>query len=371
MSLHVSTRGRSRPKRKVFTSIALALTWILSSAPAALAQPDLLARIPGLNKLAEARIPAPLGRLLKRAGIETRGDTLLSTVHPGYREPVAPDPDAEAMMDRARSRDVVVDIDDRIFDSATIELGLWHSSEFLKSYGTALFLAAPFDEERVPLVLVHGINGSPRDFAKLISRLAGSPYQPILFFYPTGMPLPDAGAELDERLRAFTRRHHVQQFAIVAHSMGGLVVKGMLDQFDAPPALRLFVAMSSPWGGIGLAEHAGQVPRHPPCWDDLAATSPFIRRINANPFPATVPFYVFFGARGGSSILSTGSSDGVVALSASVDAPITKSARDVFGFYEDHNSILAAPIVYQRLASVLAQEMSLPRVARQQNDRAR
>src|SRR6185295_11132783 len=106
---------------------------------------------------------------------------------------------------------------------------------------------------------------------------------PVLFFYPSGMPLGDAAEELGARLQEFMGRHEVDRFAIVAHSMGGLVVKGMLDRVDTAkvlPGCRLFVSVSSPWGGIEAASHAGQVPRHPPSWDDLPPTSEFFQRIN-------------------------------------------------------------------------------------------
>ena len=44
-----------------------------------------------------------------------------------------------------------------------------------------------------------------------------------------------------------------------------------------------------------------------------------------------------------------GNNDGVLTVDSMVASPVTADARDVFGFYEDHNSILGAPLVYRRL----------------------
>jgi pimeloyl-ACP methyl ester carboxylesterase len=348
----------TRRLRTVLWSGTVAAIGCLRIVEPASAEPvtDLLTRLPGLEKLAEVPMPPAVGRLLQRFGIESRGETLLGRVHPGFRPMPAPDAESVALMERARSEDVAFDGATPLFDEKSIELGLWHSSSFLDTYGTALFLAAPYDSQRIPVILVHGINGSPRDFRALVSRLGDSPYQPVLFFYPSGMPLGEASRELGLRLQEFVLRHDVERFAVIGHSMGGLVAKGMLDEFDVPkvlPAWRLFVSISSPWGGVDAAKHSGQIPRHPPSWDDMPPTSAFLGRINRTPFPAEIPFYVFFGARGGPSLFGQGSGDGVLSLDGSVDAPVTRSARDVVGFYEDHNSILAAPRMHQRLAAVL------------------
>ena len=328
--------------------------------------PDILTRIPVLNRVLNAPMPPPIGKLLHRIGIEPPGETLLSSLHPGYRTPPAVDPKAVALMQTAQTADVIADGDNLLFDPRNVELGLWHSSYFLDAYGTALFLAAPYDDDRIPVVLVHGINGSPRDFQPLVSRLADSPYQPVLFFYPSGMALGDAARQLSAQLQAFVRRHHVDRFAVVGHSMGGLVAKGMLDQVDVAKALpgwNVLISISSPWRGIDLAAYSDQVPRHPPSWDDLPPESTFLRKVNSTPFPPNLAFYVFFGARSGSSLFAPGNNDGVLSLESTADAPVNKLARDVFGFYEDHNSILAAPLVHQRLESVLATELP-PDVAR-------
>jgi hypothetical protein len=39
---------------------------------------------------------------------------------------------------------------------------------------------------KVPVVFVHGIDGSPRDFAEIVARLDPTRYRPWFFFFPPG-----------------------------------------------------------------------------------------------------------------------------------------------------------------------------------------
>ena len=116
--------------------------------------------------------------------------------------------------------------------------------------------------------------------------------------------------------------------------------------------------MSSPWKGVAAASQAKRLPVHPASWDDLAPTSTFVQRANTTPFPPGLAFYMFFGARGGRSMFSVlGNHDGRLTVDSMMDTPLAEAARDTFGFYEDHVSILAAPRVLARLETVLDQEL--------------
>jgi hypothetical protein len=144
--------------------------------------------------------------------------------------------------------------------------------------------------------------------------------------------------------------------------MGGLVVKGVLDRpgtDDVLPSWRTFVSIASPWAGIDAAQHAHRLPRHPASWDDLAPGSAFLGKVHRTPFPRALTFYLFFGARSGSRMMSAlGNNDGVLTLASVLDSPVGERARDVFGFYADHVSLLSDPLVFRRLDLVLASELS-------------
>jgi pimeloyl-ACP methyl ester carboxylesterase len=273
---------------------------------------------------------------------------------------VTPEKDARvaARMASARREDVVVEGDDAMFSEDMIATGVWQAPFFLDTYGTALLLAEPWDDRRIPLVFVHGINGSPRDFANMAKHFADSPYQPLAFFYPSGMPLADASAQLAARLTEMVQRHRPDRFGIIGHSMGGLVAKGVLNQTvnkAVLPGWRTFVSIASPWAGIDAAQQAHQLPRHPASWDDLAPESAFINKIQRTPFPDALPFYIFFGARSGSRLMSAlGNNDGVLTLASVLDSPLGSRARDVFGFYAEHTELLSDPLLLRRLDVVLA-----------------
>jgi pimeloyl-ACP methyl ester carboxylesterase len=266
-----------------------------------------------------------------------------------------------AQMERARHEDVIANENDALFADTNVRLGMWKATAFLRDYGTALLLTAPYDDRRTPVFLVHGINGSPRDFAALVSRFRTSRYQPIVFYYPTGMPLSEASRELGARMQQFLRRHPTDSFAVVGHSMGGLIAKGVLDQFDVArvfPGWKAFVGISCPWSGVPAAAQAQRLPVRPRSWDDLAPTSKFVQEINDTPFPRRLAFYMFFGARGRRSPLSVlGNNDGRLSVDSMMDTPLAKTAQDTFGFYEDHVSILGAPRVFERLQTVLDHEL--------------
>ena len=58
-------------------------------------------------------------------------------------------------------------------------------------------------------------------------------------------------------------------------------------------------------------------------------------------------------------LASMGNNDGRLTLQSMMDAPVVEQARDVYGFYEDHESILKSQRVFDRLVSVLRRELVL------------
>ena len=277
-----------------------------------------------------------------------------------YEAPVR-NPRLAAMMERARHADEVAPLTDDLFTAETAAVGLWHSEFFLDNYGTAIVLAAPLRDDRIPVVLVPGIGGSPREFADLAAHLQHAGYQPAYFVYPSGMALGGAAEQLGKRLREFVARHPVDSLIVIGHSMGGVVAKGLLDQIDVGddlPSWRLLIAVSSPFGGVDTAQFAEQLPQHPAAWDDLAPNSAFMRKVQSTPFPSDLRFYLFFGARSSNRLMGAlGNNDGVLSLDSVCGSPVTGMAVDVFGFYADHNSILSEPRVLRRLDGVMNTEL--------------
>jgi hypothetical protein len=168
------------------------------------------------------------------------------------------------------------------------------------------------------------------------------------------------GRTVRQRLRELVERHDVDRLVVIGHSMGGVVAKALLDEIDVDddlPSWRLFISISAPFG-IDTAQYAHQLPQHPAAWDDLVPNSSFMRKVQSTPFPSDLRFYLFFGARSSNRLMrALGNNDGVLSIDSMCGSPVTDMAADVFGSYEDHTSILAAPLVWRRLEGVLNAEL--------------
>ena len=113
-------------------------------------------------------------------------------------------------------------------------------------FATGVYLIHPYDPNKIPILFVHGLLGTPLSWQNLTNDLCSDPkvlehYQPWFFLYPTGQPMLESSAQLREDLLATQRlfdpsgnaiasRHVV----VVAHSMGGLLSHTLVsDSGDA------------------------------------------------------------------------------------------------------------------------------------------
>jgi pimeloyl-ACP methyl ester carboxylesterase len=113
-------------------------------------------------------------------------------------------------------------------------------------FATGIYLIHPYDPNKIPILFVHGLLGTPLSWQNLTNDLCSDPkilehYQPWFFLYPTGQPVLESSAQLREDLEATQRlfdpsgsavaSHHV---VVVAHSMGGLLAHTLVsDSRDA------------------------------------------------------------------------------------------------------------------------------------------
>lgn len=98
-----------------------------------------------------------------------------------------------------------------------------------------LYMVEPFDPNRIPVVMVHGLWSSPTTWMEMFNDLRAFPeirnrFQFWFFLYPTGQPfwasaaqLRDTLAEVRETLDPAIRNPNLDQLVLVGHSMGGLV----------------------------------------------------------------------------------------------------------------------------------------------------
>ncbi|MEZ6039014.1 MAG: alpha/beta hydrolase [Planctomycetaceae bacterium] len=98
-----------------------------------------------------------------------------------------------------------------------------------------LYMVQPYDPDRIPVLMVHGIWSSPMTWMEMFNDLQADPeirrrYQFWFYLYPTGEPLPFAAANLRQelanvRMAVDPQRQNdkLDQMVMVGHSMGGLI----------------------------------------------------------------------------------------------------------------------------------------------------
>lgn len=100
-----------------------------------------------------------------------------------------------------------------------------------------LFFLAPFEPNKIPVVLVHGTASNPGTWAEMINELEADPtirdhYQIWLFIYSTGNPIPYSASRLRAALTNVVQEMDprgqypaLQRMVVIGHSQGGLLTK--------------------------------------------------------------------------------------------------------------------------------------------------
>jgi pimeloyl-ACP methyl ester carboxylesterase len=98
-----------------------------------------------------------------------------------------------------------------------------------------LLLLRPYEPNKIPVVMVHGLISTPLAWIPMINELLRDPviqskYQFLLYMYPTGVPIPIAAAGLRESLSQAKQLYNpdgrspqFEQMVLVGHSMGGIL----------------------------------------------------------------------------------------------------------------------------------------------------
>jgi pimeloyl-ACP methyl ester carboxylesterase len=100
-----------------------------------------------------------------------------------------------------------------------------------------LYMLEPFDAEKMPVVMIHGLWSSPITWMEMYNDLRSDPqvrenYQFWFYLYPTGQPFWTSATQMREDLAMMRRevdpsRGHpaLDEIVLVGHSMGGLIAK--------------------------------------------------------------------------------------------------------------------------------------------------
>ena len=92
-----------------------------------------------------------------------------------------------------------------------------------------LYMLEPYDPDRIPVILIHGLTSIPQMWVPTISAIESDPeirgrYQFWVFDYPTGDPILLSALKLRESLaRVYRLYPKTKDMVLISHSMGGLL----------------------------------------------------------------------------------------------------------------------------------------------------
>lgn len=236
-------------------------------------------------------------------------------------------------------------LDDPLFDENVTTIGMYDPAAFNEKAPTMFYALEEDVPHKIPVVFVHGIGGSSRAFLPIVNRLDRRKYKPWFFYYPSGGDLEQLGSIFYKIFIsgkiASTQR---MPMIIVAHSMGGLVVREALNKYNDSKEenrIGLFVTIATPFGGHPAAaagEKHGLIVL--PSWRDVNPDSLFIRKLYRKPLPESINHHLIYAYQNSDVIKLSENSDGVVPLSSQLYPVAQKQSQDQFGFNSNHTSIL-------------------------------
>lgn len=243
---------------------------------------------------------------------------------------------------QAKNVGTIVDLDDPRFSAENGSLGLWAPLDFRERVGGGIFFLAPYDPQKVPVLFIHGLGGTPADWKYLIGRLDLERFQPWFLYYPSGVSLEVIALGASRTITGLHARLGFENLYVVAHSMGGLVGRSFISQqvgTGHAHFLKLFVTLSTPWSGHRAAELAPERTRLAPSWEQMRPSSAFIHKLFAEPLPDHIRYCLLF-SHAGNNPLMRGINDGTVTIASELRYAAQDEADAVFGLEESHVSIL-------------------------------
>jgi len=236
----------------------------------------------------------------------------------------------------------IVSLESSIFSQKNIKKGFYGPYADSSDIPFGLFFLHKYDPNKKVVLFIHGISGSPTQFSYIINNLNKTKFQPLIAFYPSGFRLEKLGNYLNTLLIQLQKKLHFQKISIVAHSMGGLVSKSIINNQIESSNLMInkFISISTPWGGHKAANFGVKyTPIVIPVWNDIARGSEFLKDMHKTSFPKEIKHFLLFGFKG-KSLTADGNSDGVISLKSQLKLSIQNKATIVRGYNENHTSIL-------------------------------
>jgi len=258
-------------------------------------------------------------------------------------------------------------LNDDIFSDHTAELGMYEPGAFLEKTPGMLYAEEEDFFHKIPVVFVHGIGGSAQVFQKMSNKLNKKYYKPLYFHYPSGADLNQM-AELFYSIFLSGELYKAPSspMIIVAHSMGGIVVREALNYYQAHAkenSVKLFISMATPFGGHpSVPGKESKVAEYLlPAWKNLNTNSQFIKKLFRKPLPQSLSHKLIFFYQNNSKININTSSDGVIPVYSQLRNPVQQQATTIHGFNKTHaKGVSDKSVINSVMKSISAVRNDLP-----------
>lgn len=233
-------------------------------------------------------------------------------------------------------------LNDPIFSDQMAELGMYEPVSFMEKVPGMLYAEEENFFHKVPVIFVHGIGGSAKIFQEMSRKLDKKYYKPLYFHYPSGSDLNQM-AELFYSIFLSGEIYNTSTspMVIIAHSMGGIVVREALNRYQGNSEenrVKMFISMASPFGGHpSVPNKESRVTKYLlPAWKDLNTKSEYIKDLFRKPLPKSLEHRLIFFYQNNSKINLNTSGDGVIPLFSQLRGPAQQQATDIKGFNKSH-----------------------------------
>ncbi|MEM9101826.1 MAG: alpha/beta hydrolase [Pseudomonadota bacterium] len=206
---------------------------------------------------------------------------------------------------------------------------------------------------------MHGISGSGHDWLYLIEYLDRERFQAWIVQYPSGMRLGLLSKTLSESVNELQAIHNFEDLIVVAHSMGGLVSRGFINDQQTHGSVKstitTFITLSTPWLDHNAASMGvKRAPIAVPSWFDMVPESPYLTMLHDQALSRNTDYYLLFSYKGkGGGIMRRSNSDGTVTLASQLSLKAQEEAVKIRGYDVDHVNILSNKDVSAEVNSIL------------------
>ncbi len=256
------------------------------------------------------------------------------------------------------------ELSDPIFAPSMSELGMYDPAAFMEAAPMMFYALEEDYAHKIPVIFIHGMGGSAREFEAMVARLDRARYKPWFFHYPSGMDLEQlAQLFYDIFLSGKVIPSFGMPTVIVAHSMGGLVVREAMNLCGTRPGearVDSIITIATPLGGHPAARRGiDSAPMVLPAWRDLDPAGRFIARLFRKPLPEHTAHHVIFTYEDAADLASGTASDGVVAVADQLPAAARAQLTTVAGFQSGHADVLRSRAAIDRVVFLVRRAHNL------------